>query len=403
MKEYILENGVKLIYKKNISDLTSICISLDAGALRDEEKYGVAHATEHMVYKGTKNRSEEDINKELSEIFGFQNAMTNYPYVIYYGTLLGEDLERGIELFSDIIINPSFKNDGFKEEMSVIVEELKEWDEDLEQYLEDKLFLNAFKSRRIKYPIIGTFDSLKNICLEDIKGFYKKTYFPRNTKIAVVTSLDFDIVLDIVKRYFEEWNSTLDTIDEITYETLYSKVFEDIKGDIKTNKIQINYSIDKLSEKEVRALRIFNEYFGEGINSKLFDTLRTKNGLVYDVLTRVCHENGIKFYKITFSTAKENVDKALSLIDECVYEIKNLKNTISESELLKWKKRFKLKRLFREEQSIVLAKELSTYETMFNDYRVYINETEDIDNIDIDFIIDTLEKVFKNKLVQIIK
>lgn len=403
MKEYILENGVKLIYKKNISDLTSICISLDAGALRDEEKYGVAHATEHMVYKGTKNRSEEDINKELSEIFGFQNAMTNYPYVIYYGTLLGEDLERGIELFSDIIINPSFKNDGFKEEMNVIVEELKEWDEDLEQYLEDKLFLNAFKSRRIKYPIIGTFDSLKNICLEDIKEFYKRTYFPRNTKIAVVTSLDFDIVLDIVKRYFEEWNSTLDTIDKITYETLYSKVFEDIKGDIKTSKIQINYPIDKLSEKEVRALRIFNEYFGEGINSKLFDTLRTKNGLVYDVLTRVCHENGIKFYKITFSTAKENVDKALSLIDECVYEIKNLKNTINESELLKWKKSFKLKRLFREEQSIVLAKELSTYETMFNDCGVYINETEDIDDIDIDFITDTLEKVFKNKLVQIIK
>ncbi|MBY0756273.1 insulinase family protein [Clostridium sardiniense] len=403
MKEYILENGVKLIYKKNISDLTSICISLDAGALRDEEKYGVAHATEHMVYKGTKNRSEEDINKELSEIFGFQNAMTNYPYVIYYGTLLGEDLERGIELFSDIIINPSFKNDGFKEEMSVIVEELKEWDEDLEQYLEDKLFLNAFKSRRIKYPIIGTFDSLKNICLEDIKGFYKRTYFPRNTKIAVVTSLDFDIVLDIVKKYFEEWNSTIDTIDEITYENPSSKVFEDIKGDIKTNKIQINYPIDKLSEKEVRALRIFNEYFGEGINSKLFDTLRTKNGLVYDVLTRVCHENGIKFYKITFSTAKENVNKSLSLIDECVYEIKNLKNTISEFELLKWKKSFKLKRLFREEQSIVLAKELSTYETMFNDYKVYINETDDIDYIDIDFIIDTLDKVFKNKLVQIIK
>ncbi len=403
MKEYILENGVKLIYKKNISDLTSICISLDAGALRDGKKYGIAHATEHMVYKGTKNRSEEDINKELSEIFGFQNAMTNYPYVIYYGTLLGEDLKKGIELFSDIIINPSFRNDGFEEEMNVIIEELKEWDEDLEQYLEDKLFLNAFKSRRIKYPIIGTFDSLETISLEDIKEFYKKTYFSRNTKIAVVTSLDFDIVLDIVKRYFGDWSSTLDITEEITYETPYSKVFEDIKDDIKTSKIQINYPIDKLSEKEVRALRIFNEYFGEGINSKLFDTLRTKNGLVYDVLTRVCHENGIKFYKITFSTAKENVDRAISLIDECVYEIKNLKNTNSEVELLKWKKSFKIKRLFREEQSIVLAKELSTYETMFNDYRVYIDETEDIDDIDIDFIIETLDKVFKNKLVQIIK
>lgn len=403
MKEYILENGVKLIYKKNMSDLTSICISLDAGALRDGKKHGVAHATEHMVYKGTKNRSEEDINKELSEIFGFQNAMTNYPYVIYYGTLLGEDLKKGIELFSDIIINPSFRNDGFKEEMNVIIEELKEWDEDLEQYLEDKLFINAFKNRRIKYPIIGTFDSLETITLEDIKEFYKRTYFPRNTKIAVVTSLDFDIVLDIVKRYFGNWSSTLDITEEITYETPYSKVFEAIKGDIKTSKIQINYPIDKLSDKEIRALRIFNEYFGEGINSKLFDTLRTKNGLVYDVLTRVCHEKGIKFYKITFSTAKENVDKALALIDECVYEIRSLKYITSESEVLKWKKSFKLKRLFREEQSIVLAKELSTYDTMFNDYRVYINETEDIDDIDIDFIINTLEKVFKNKLIQIIK
>lgn len=403
LKEYTLKNGVKLIYKKGVSDLTSICISLDAGALRDGKKYGIAHATEHMIYKGTKNRSEEDINKELSEIFGFQNAMTNFPYVIYYGTLLGEDFKKGIELFSDIIINPSFENKGFKEEMDVIIEELREWDEDLEQYLEDKLFLNSFKDRRIKYPIIGTFDSLETITLKDIKEFYKKTYFPKNTKIAIVTSLDFDIVLDIVKTYFGQWKNDSEIIEKVAYEDICSKVFEDNKNDIKTSKIQINFPIDSLTNKEVRALRIFNEYFGEGINSKLFDTLRTKNGLVYDVLTRVCHENGIKFYKITFSTAKENIDKSLALIDKCILDAKNLKEKTYESDILKWKKSFRLKRLFREEQSIVLAKELSTYDTMFNDYKVYTDETESIDDIDLDLMVNTIEKVFKNKLVQIIK
>lgn len=403
LKEYTLENGVKLIYKKGVSDLTSICISLDAGALRDGKKYGIAHATEHMIYKGTKNRSEEDINKELSEIFGFQNAMTNFPYVIYYGTLLGEDFKKGIELFSDIIINPSFENKGFKEEMDVIIEELREWDEDLEQYLEDKLFLNSFKDRRIKYPIIGTFDSLETITLKDIKEFYKKTYFPKNTKIAIVTSLDFDIVLDIVKTYFGQWKNDSEITEKVVYEDICSKVFEDNKNDIKTSKIQINFPIDSLTNKEVRALRIFNEYFGEGINSKLFDTLRTKNGLVYDVLTRVCHENGIKFYKITFSTAKENIDKSLALIDKCILDAKNLKEKTYESDILKWKKSFRLKRLFREEQSIVLAKELSTYDTMFNDYKVYTDETENIDDIDLDLMVNTIEKVFKNKLVQIIK
>lgn len=403
LKEYTLKNGVKLIYKKGVSDLTSICISLDAGALRDGKKYGIAHATEHMIYKGTKNRSEEDINKELSEIFGFQNAMTNFPYVIYYGTLLGEDFKKGIELFSDIIINPSFENKGFKEEMDVIIEELREWDEDLEQYLEDKLFLNSFKDRRIKYPIIGTFDSLETITLKDIKEFYKKTYFPKNTKIAIVTSLDFDIVLDIVKTYFGQWKNDSEITEKVVYEDICSKVFEDNKNDIKTSKIQINFPIDSLTNKEVRALRIFNEYFGEGINSKLFDTLRTKNGLVYDILTRVCHENGIKFYKITFSTAKENIDKSLALIDKCILDAKNLKEKTYESDILKWKKSFRLKRLFREEQSIVLAKELSTYDTMFNDYKVYTDETENIDDIDLDLMVNTIEKVFKNKLVQIIK
>lgn len=403
LKEYTLKNGVKLIYKKGVSDLTSICISLDAGALRDGKKYGIAHATEHMIYKGTKNRSEEDINKELSEIFGFQNAMTNFPYVIYYGTLLGEDFKKGIELFSDIIINPSFENKGFKEEMDVIIEELREWDEDLEQYLEDKLFLNSFKDRRIKYPIIGTFDSLETITLKDIKEFYKKTYFPKNTKIAIVTSLDFNVVLDIVKTYFGQWKNDSEITEKVVYEDICSKVFEDNKNDIKTSKIQINFPIDSLTNKEVRALRIFNEYFGEGINSKLFDTLRTKNGLVYDILTRVCHENGIKFYKITFSTAKENIDKSLALIDKCILDAKNLKEKTYESDILKWKKSFRLKRLFREEQSIVLAKELSTYDTMFNDYKVYTDETENIDDIDLDLMVNTIEKVFKNKLVQIIK
>ena len=403
MKDYILKNGVKLIYKKSTSDLTSICVSLEGGALSEGGKYGVAHATEHMVFKGTNKRSEGDINKELSEIFGFHNAMTNYPYVIYYGTLLGEDFEKGIDVFSDIIINPTFPKEGFKEEMDVIVEELKEWDEDIEQYLEDKLFLNAFNKRRIKYPIIGTFHSLKSLTLEDIKEFYNKVYFPSNTSIAIVTSLEFESVVNIIEKYFGNWNKEKNIIDEVYYEDEVSGTFEDLREDIKTSKIQIMYPINKLTEKEVQGLRIFNEYFGEGINSRLFDVLRTQNGLVYDVLTRVCHENGIKFYKVTLSTSKDNIYKALNLIDKCISDIENLKETLKEDDVLTWKKSFKLKRLFREEQSIVLAKELSTYDTMFKDYKIYVSETEDLNDINLEFILKTAKKVLQKPLIEIIK
>ena len=69
MKDYILDNGLKLIYKKSNSELSSIAISLDAGATRDGKVLGVAHVTEHMVYKGTEIRSEQQINEELSKVF----------------------------------------------------------------------------------------------------------------------------------------------------------------------------------------------------------------------------------------------------------------------------------------------------------------------------------------------
>ncbi|MEG1003460.1 MAG: pitrilysin family protein [Clostridium sp.] len=402
MKKYILDNGIRLIYKRVTSSLTSVCVSLDGGALRDGEKLGIAHVTEHMVYKGTKRRSEEDINREISEVFGFSNAMTNYPYVIYYGTLLGEDLNKGMDILSDIIINPTFKEDGFKEEMDVIFEELKEWDEELEQYVEDKLFLNSFNKRRIKYPIIGTVQSLKSIKLDDVREFYNKIYFPRNTVITVITPLDFNEVLNITENYFGNWNIEKNSLKSMEYEEVKESKFIETKYGIKTSKVEIAYDISNLTNIEIKALRIFNEYFGEGVNSKLFDILRTKNGLVYDVLTRVSHENGIKLYKITFSTSKEKVEEALNLTFKCIDNISNLK-TLYDVNIIKLKKSFKLRRLFKEEQSIVLAKELSTYETMFDDYKVYVDESESLDNINLELICNTYKKVFKNSLVQVIK
>jgi len=469
LEEYILENNLKLIYKHTQSELTSICISIDAGAGVETEKYGIAHATEHMVYKGTKNRIEKEINEELSNIFGFNNAMTNYPYVIYYGTLLGEDLKKGVDLLSDIVLNPSFNEIGFKEEMDVIKEELKEWDEELEQYCEDKLFLNCFNNRRIKYPIIGTKESLKNITLNDIKNFYSEYYFPENTSVVIISSAKFDKVKDIVEGYFNKWKNRIidnkykkeiedkikdkikdnsmfeaklkdklrkdvlekkikfseieEKIKEYILETVKQKMKEvkdivsnkkieyevpkactfDNKRDVtNTCKIKIVCPIDKLNEKEMKALRIFNQYFGEGVNSILYDTLRTKNGLIYDVITKIAHENYIKLYKITFSTAKENVNRSIYLVKECIGKLDLIGQPLDKKQMQQLIKNFKLKRLFREEQSIVLAKELATYDCMFGDYKIYVNEVDELDVLTNEVIFEVGNRVLKNLTIQII-
>ena len=398
MKEFILDNGIKLIYSKGASQLTSISIGLEAGAAQDGKLLGLAHATEHMVYKGTKKRNEDQINEELSKLFGFHNAMTNYPYVIYYGTLLGEELYKGVEIFSDLLINAAFPLEGFKEEMDVIVEELKEWDEELDQYCEDKLLFNTFRDNRLKYPIIGNIESLNKIKIEDIKNFYNSYYSPGNTSIAVVSSLGFEEVKGIIERYFSDWKQK-DVQPAIEQDEVpLVGIYRDISDNINTCKLQIIFPINDLSEMEMKALRIFNEYFGEGINSVLFSYLRTRNGLVYDVLTKIGHEKHIRLYRINFSTSKDKVDKVLEIVKEAIDNIEML----SEEKIAQFIKSIKIKKLFKEEQSIQLAKELSTYSVMFQDFRIYDNMLVGMEKITGSDILKVAKKVLKNTSIEII-
>ncbi|WP_294388933.1 pitrilysin family protein [uncultured Clostridium sp.] len=402
MKNFTFDNGLKFIYKKSNSELSSICISLDAGAAHDGDRLGIAHITEHMVYKGTETRSEKEINTELSSIFGFQNAMTNYPYVVFYGTLLSEDLKKGLDLFSDILLSPVFTEEGFNEELEIIKQELKEWDEDLEQFTEDKLYYNCMENRRIKYPIIGTKESLNSVTIDDAIDFFNDYYCANNATITIISNLEFEEVKDMVEEYFIDWRS--EKLPEIEKSIIIPKggVFIDKKEEINSSKIQIIFPIDDLNQWEIKALRIFNQYFGEGVNSILFDTLRTKNALVYDVLTRVANEEYIKVYKITYSTAHENVEKSIEIIKELIKNINKYKSILQKSDIEALIKSFRLKRLFANEQSVRLAMGIATYDTMFGDGMLYIDETENLDKIPIDYIIDTANKVLKNMTVQVI-
>lgn len=402
MKEYILDNGLKFLYIKSNNELTSIAISLDGGAARDGETLGVAHVTEHMVYKGTENRSEEEINVELSSIFGFQNAMTNYPYVVFYGTLLNEDLNKGLELFSDILLAPVFTEDGFKEEMEIIKQELNEWDEELEQYVEDKLYLNCMENRRLKYPIIGTKESLDKITIDDTIDFFNNFYCANNATITIVSNLEFESVRDMVEEWFGHWRSEVITENKVDIiEPKIGKFIEE-KEDISSAKVQIIFPINKLNHWEIKALKVFNQYFGEGVNSVLFDNLRTKHNLVYDVLTRVSNEQHIKVYKINYSTSQENINKSLEIVDNLISCVEKLRDKLQNKDKDTLIKSLRLKRLFADEQTVRLAMQIATYDTMFGDGMLYFDETEDLNKMPISFIIDTAVKILKKKSVQIV-
>lgn len=403
MKKYLLKNGIRLIYEHSGSMITSFCIGFNAGALEEEDfnTYGTAHALEHMLFKGTKTRSEFQINKRCDELFGFNNAMTNYPYAIYYGTLLSVDFRSGFELFSDIILNPLLDSKGFAEEINVILEELKEWKDDAYQYCEDELLFNSFNTRRIKFPIIGTQDSIKNINIDAIRKFYEKYYVPGNCVITIASSLEFDEILTIVEHYFGSWSASFTGLNPLNYEENISGKFIDEK-DINGAKIIYAFPIDNLSREEIKALSLINFILGTGTSSVLYDEIRTKNGLAYEIWSDLKTERGIKLLKIMLGTSSKNIDRALKIIDDVIYRSEEILSSLKTEDIINSSKAIRLRRMLKVERSIELCKNYTTYELMGDSAENVLNEVADIECLNSRCIIDTARKVLVKPSIEII-
>ena len=399
MKEYILNNGIKLICEKRNIPVTSFCIGFNAGALEEENfAYGTAHAVEHMVFKGTTHRSEREINKEIDEIFGFNNAMTNYPYVIYYGTVNSEDFRKGFEIYSDIVLNPAFPEEGFREEMKVIKEELRDWKEDADQSCEDFLFSNIFSHRRIKELIIGSEESLNKITLNDLTRFYNNYYCPANSVVTVVTSLDLDYVYSIINEVFGFWTREAVPRTLEKYEEKKTGIFFN-RGNLQGAKLQFCYGIENLNRRETEALKYFNTVFGEGTSSVLYDEVRTEKALAYEVGSHVKGERGIKLFSINISTSRDNIKEAIKAVENSIERSRryNWEDIVS---LEKIKKRLDLKESLALERSIELCKKIATSQLMCGDYKHCLGSHNNFE-ISCKDIRETIEKVFQNPSIQI--
>lgn len=400
-----LKNGLRFVYEKRDASIASFCIALDAGALREGEEFlfGTAHALEHMLYKGTKTRSEDDINRIIDELFGFSNAMTNYPYAIYYGTTLSRNLDRGLELYADILLNPAFAEKGFREEMSIISEELREWSDDLTQLCEDKLFSNCFEKRRIRERIIGSNETISAIGMDELRSFYGRFYTPKNCVVAVVAPWGFEKALAAVEKHFGAWEGEVVAPSD-TYEDNRPGVFAEEAGNMEGAKIEYCFTLHGLSPEEEKAASIISCHLGEGVTSILYDEIRTRRGLAYEVASRVRKERGMKLLTINVSTARENVDKVIGLVDGILEGIcRGELYSPDRRQLEQAEDMLKIRRELLLEKSVQLAKELSTYELMYGSAEAVYSEFEGAGAMEPELVKSTASRILRRRSVQVLK
>ncbi|MGL5348065.1 MAG: M16 family metallopeptidase [Peptostreptococcaceae bacterium] len=339
-KTHVLQNGLTIIGEE-IPYLKSISLGLwvNAGSrLENEENNGVSHFIEHMLFKGTKNRSSKDIASEIDNLGGQINAFTSKECTCYYVKLLNSHIDTGIDIISDMVLNPLFNESDIDKERSVILEELKMYEDSPEDLAYDLLTEGIYKESSLGMNIVGTVESLQRLNKELMLDYYNKYYVPKNSVISISGNFDFEEIVQKLETKFKNWQG--DKVDIEVNTADFKSCF--ITKNKDTEQVNLAISLEAIpveNTEEVYALAIINTVFGGSISSRLFQKIREEQGLVYSIyssqsLYKKCGEFGI-----FASMSNENLE---DVYESIIYEIKDLrKNYLTEKEIKESKEQLK--------------------------------------------------------------
>ena len=388
LKNGLTSVGEEIPYLKSVS----LGVWINTGSrLESAKESGVSHFIEHMLFKGTKNRSAKDIARDIDSLGGEINAFTNKECTCYYVHLLDEHINKGIDVLSDMILNSSFNSDDIDKERFVILEELKMYEDSLDDLSYDLLAENIYPNDGLGRNILGNRDTIKNLSREDILNHYNKYYLPNNAIISICGNFKFNEVVKVIEDKFENWEPK--DVDILVEEAKFTPCFVAKNKDSEQVNIAISLkAIPEESEKEAYALAVVNNVFGGSTSSRLFQNIREDKGLVYSIyssqtLFRKCGELGI-----FASTSEEYLKEVYDLIIKEIKEIKE--NYITKEELEQSKKQLKGNYILSLES--INAKMLSHGESMLLNNKIKDEDEiiEHINSVNMEQVKAIINKVF---------
>lgn len=402
-KENILENGLKVVSIKKETELCSIHLGIDIGAVNEEEnEKGLCHFIEHMLFKGTKTRNNIDIDQALEDRAGSYNAYTTYTSTAFSITALFEELESSMDILSDMVINSTFPSEEIEKERGVILAEFRNSYDDIEHLSFNKVNSIGFEKSPLRYDILGKESLIKNVSRDRIMSFFSRYYIPNNTVISIVSPLEHKEVIEKVKTYFKHWQyKELVKKDVITERNISTEVTS-YKKEIEQNTIVYLYTFYDLTRDEELALEILNHKLGESANSILFRALREDKGISYDIYSEIDATDYIKTLYIYCAASEDDILEAKETIDNCIENIVNKQTMIDERNIALMKKVMKTGIASILEDSEGLCNYALHQKLMSRRVDGFSEDLEALNNIKVEDVHKVAEKVLSSPTVHIL-
>jgi predicted Zn-dependent peptidase len=201
-----LANGLEIVAEVNPQACTTALGFFVKTGARDEtdELSGVSHFLEHMVFKGTRRRSAEDVNRELDELGSHSNAYTSEEETVYYATVLPEFQDRMLDLLADIL-RPALRADDFAVEKKVILEEIAKYEDQPPYGAVEKCMAAHFGPHSLARSVLGTNASVGALTPEQMLEYFRRRYAPGNIVLIAAGNVDFPRLVRETQRHCGDW------------------------------------------------------------------------------------------------------------------------------------------------------------------------------------------------------
>ena len=240
-----------------------------------------------MVFKGTKKYSTRKIKESIEGVGGSLNGFTSEEFTCYLTKIPGAHLEEALDVLCDMARAPSLKEDELRKERTVILEEINMYKDHPQSYVHELLDELLWTGHPLGLPVIGSQESLLNMGRSDIRNFKESRYTASNMVICACGNLDHKKIIHKIKGIFTT-KSTSDRNNFVSFSDKGTRPKINIfKKDTEQAHIAIGFKSYRRDHPLRHALSLLNIVLGANMSSRLFDELREKRGLAYEIGTNV--------------------------------------------------------------------------------------------------------------------
>nr|MBN2277938.1 insulinase family protein [candidate division Zixibacteria bacterium] len=388
----ILTNGLRIVSEKiPYTRSVAIGIWIDIGS-RDEsaELNGISHFIEHMLFKGTRNRTAQNIAFSLESLGGSLNAFTSREQTCYHAVVLDEHLDQAVDVLADILMYSTLTPANIEREKQVVIEEIREIDETPADHIHE-LFSNSFwYGQSLGRPIMGTEAIVRSFSRPIVKAYMNRHYRGGRVVVSAAGNVSHRKLVNLIKDKLDFPAGCENRGEPAVYPGGFTADF--FRNDSNQTHICVGFPGISYADSRRITLLALNNYLGGGMSSILFQKIREDKGIAYTVYTFADFYRDCGILGAYLATDRSRLNEALETMLREFHKMKTRR--LSRTTIEKIKDQLKGSLLLGQESTQGRMNRLGRQETLTESYFSLRDAIKAINSITADDLIEISRIIF---------